>query len=195
MTSTADDGTEGPEFSIPVEVEDLPPEGRTIKRSASRSECAAVASRLGVAGLPRLAVEALARPWDKGGALVTGEVTGAVVQECGVTLEPFESSVSERFERCFLPAHLAAARAAEETRVDVDVEDKDPPELLEDGRFDVGEVAVEEFALALDPFPRKPGAVLDAVYAGGEDTQEPEKASPFAVLERLKKDGESGGSG
>jgi glycosyltransferase involved in cell wall biosynthesis len=57
--------------------------------------------------------------------------------------------------------------------------DDESPDLIENGQIDLGQYAVEQLALRLDPFPRKPGA---------EFVQPPEPAeiSPFAVLKQLR---------
>ena len=58
----------------------------------------------------------------------------------------------------------------------------DPPDAIIDDTIDLGVVAAEFTALALDPYPRKPGAAFDDLTDPG-DAEEP---SAFAVLERLK---------
>ncbi|CAN2532162.1 hypothetical+protein [Methylocapsa aurea] len=71
--------------------------------------------------------------------------------------------------------------------------DEDAPDPLVDGRIDLGAIVAEFFALALDPYPRKPGAC----FAPPVDTTEaeeqepaPTRASPFAHLrDALDKDG------
>jgi hypothetical protein len=62
------------------------------------------------------------------------------------------------------------------------LDDEDPPEPLPDGFIDLGALAVEFLALALDPFPRKPGAAFDS--ADSDETP-----SPFAALAALKQGG------
>ena len=58
---------------------------------------------------------------------------------------------------------------------------------IEDGKIDLGQYAVEQLALALDPFPRKPGATF-------VQPEEPAEISPFAALKALKpRDGEGRG--
>jgi uncharacterized metal-binding protein YceD (DUF177 family) len=61
----------------------------------------------------------------------------------------------------------------------VTLEDDDPPDEIEGGVVDLGAYVVEHLALALDPFPRKPGVEFEA------PAQESEP-SPFAALARLK---------
>ena len=78
----------------------------------------------------------------------------------------------------------ATEREGEEDEGEIDLElDDDSPDQIEDGRLDLGQYAVEQLALSLDPFPRKPGAVF-------EQPKEPGEISPFAVLKTLRpKDG------
>jgi len=56
----------------------------------------------------------------------------------------------------------------------------EPPETLVDGVVDLGVVATEFLMLAIDPYPRKPGAVF-------EPPQNPDAGShPFAALAALR---------
>ena len=63
--------------------------------------------------------------------------------------------------------------------VELDLEADDPPDVLDAETLDLARYLVEHLALALDPFPRKPGAVFEPPVGA-----EPE--SPFAVLKALK---------
>ncbi|KAF7441445.1 Ubiquinol-cytochrome C chaperone [Pyrenophora tritici-repentis] len=53
------------------------------------------------------------------------------------------------------PAGRGRAAGNRRNRSHLDEEDAD---LIEDGKIDLGQYAVEQLALSLDPFPRKPGA-------------------------------------
>ena len=55
----------------------------------------------------------------------------------------------------------------------------DPPEVLEGDSIDLAAYLYEYLALAIDPFPRKPGAVF-------EYKSPVQESSPFDVLSRLK---------
>ncbi|HQT52251.1 MAG TPA: DUF177 domain-containing protein, partial [Phenylobacterium sp.] len=59
----------------------------------------------------------------------------------------------------------------------------DPPDVLADEEIDLSAYLIEQLALEIDPFPRKPGAVFE--YA--PDTTD---LSPFAALKKLKGEGE-----
>ncbi len=65
----------------------------------------------------------------------------------------------------------------------VDPEGVDPAEPLPAEGIDLGELVVQELAVALDPYPRKPGAEVPAEYRPPEvETKE----GPFAALKALK---------
>ena len=69
--------------------------------------------------------------------------------------------------------------------VEVSIDD-DAPDPIEDGRIDLGQYAIEQLALTLDPFPRKPGAEF-------VQPPEPVEISPFAVLKAFKAPDDSQG--
>ena len=110
-----------------------------------------------------------------------GRVVADAVQTCGLTLEPLPVHVDRKFSVQMVEA---TERDEDEAEGEIDLElDDDSPDQIEDGRLDLGQYAVEQLALSLDPFPRKPGAVF-------EQPKEPGEISPFAVLKTLRpKDG------
>ena len=72
--------------------------------------------------------------------------------------------------------------------VDIDVLGADEPEPIADGRIDLGEAVVQQLAIALDPYPRAPGAELPAQYSAEEANGSRDDAvTPFAALGRLRK--------
>ncbi len=152
--------------------------GPVSRRIAADAESRArIAFELGLDGLDRLEAELEASSWLDG-ARVRGRFDAVVRQTCGVTLEPMESRLSGDFERKILPAGSPNAPAQPEEAV-LDPEAEDPPDLIEDEAIDLGAILVEQLALEVDPFPRKPGAVFDA-------NPDERPASPFAVLKDFK---------
>src|SRR5690606_20759411 len=104
-------------------------------------------------------------PWKRHGVRVTGRVTADITQECVVTLDPVRATIDEAVEGIFLPADSRLARGGFEDGGEVllDADGPDGPETFSGDTIDAGALAEEFFALAIDPYPRKPGAVL-----GGE---------------------------
>ena len=136
-----------------------------------------IASELGLDGLDRLEAETEVSPWLDG-ARVRGRLRALVRQTCGVTLDPLESEIDQDFEVSLLPAGSPNAPVAPEDSV-IDPDAEDPPEIIEGDEIDLGALVIEQLALEIDPFPRKPGAVFDA----GPEENPP---SPFAALKDFK---------
>ena len=99
-----------------------------------------------------------------------------MVQPCVVSLDPVTTRIEQDVARTWLPA---AAAGVEELIVDPDEDDEADP-LGE--RIDLGLVATEALALALPPYPRKPGARLEPLAGDGPD----DTAKPFASLAALR---------
>jgi len=107
-----------------------------------------------------------------------------VVQSCVVTLEPVTSHISRKFHRelHLIPnVHRFADKGG---AVTLDAADDDAPEEIARSRYDLAGPLLEEFVLAIDPYPRAPGVAFEGPAA------EPDKPeSPFAVLKQLKGQG------
>ena len=176
-------------FSRPLAVDDVRESGLRLKLQASEAECAELAADDGLVALRDLNVEVEVSRRGRDGLHVQGRVSAVVTQTCVLSLEPFEANVDEPFELDYAPEAEAAAayeRAMAQIEAAVDkaavlAEQPDPPDPIINGKIDLGALAAEFLALALDPYPRKPGVEFDGVA-------EPEKISPFAALEKLKRD-------
>jgi uncharacterized metal-binding protein YceD (DUF177 family) len=166
-------------FSRPVKVEALPRDGLTQIVEATLAERAAVAEQLGLVDVAKLAATFLMKRAGEG-VRVTGAVHAELTQTCVVTLEPFPVTLNEPIDVRFArPIEEPSGRRSKAERLAMDTED--PPDPIVDGKIDLGALAVEFLALALDPYPRKPGA---------EFTPPPEEAppaSPFVVLPEMAK--------
>lgn len=179
---------ETPEFSIPVTLADIPSEGREFAFEANDAQRRRLAERFDLLELRTFKGTATLKPWRKIGFALEGRFDADVVQACVVTLEPVESRLDDRFRIHFLPAELLAEQAGapgSEREIVIDAESEEPPEPMEGETIDIGEAVAEQLALALDPYPRKPGVAFEAEPESPEAVEE--KPNPFAVLEKLKK--------
>ena len=82
-----------------------------------------------------------------------------------------------RFVSAGTPEAQPYAGPAREVAIDPDA--PDPPETMQGTTVDLGALVEEMFVLAIDPYPRAPGAALPAEAV---DEPDPEEESPFAVL-------------
>ena len=111
---------------------------------------------------------------------VTGRVEAKVEQTCVVSLDGFETAVDEEVDVTFA-APPPRVRGDADGAVEIELRDDMPDELAGD-TIDLGAVTAEFFALALDPYPRKPGVAFEVpADAGASD-------SPFARLAQLRPD-------
>lgn len=192
-------------FSRPLAAVDVPEDGLELTISADASERAALAEADDLAALSRLEAKLKVTRAGRGGLRVAGELTADVRQTCVVTLEEFDARVVEPIDVSFAPEAAPAAppptermsrrrREAEpeeqkEPRASRHIADldEDAPDRLVDGRIDLGAIVAEFLALALDPYPRKPGALFappeeKAPEEKVEEEKPPAKVSPFAGL-------------
>lgn len=165
-----------PEWSRPLRLAAIPPAGRDERIAASPAECAALARRFGIPAITRIEAR-LHLNREPGEAIrARGVLTADVVQECVVTLEPVPQRVEAPIDLRFLP---------DDRPFSDDPEGPDEIALDGDG-LDLGEAVAEQLALALDPYPRAPGAAAAAPQVL-PDTEGGEPAGPFARLEALRK--------
>ncbi|MBD3661606.1 MAG: DUF177 domain-containing protein [Arenibacter algicola] len=182
------------EFSRPVQVADLTTGERSIDIEATPGERDARAARLGVNGLDALSARAALQILSNGDVRLTMHAQARVRQTCVVTLAPMESDVNVDFTTTYSAAPVEDWGHDEEEFADIDA-DIEPPEPLENGQIDLGEAAVEQLALEIDPFPRVKGATFDGFTTDPNAAEEDAKAkpNPFAVLSKLKTTSENQG--
>ena len=171
-----------PEFSRPLALERIGPTGTEVSVKADAEERAALAERFGIVAIHALSSRFVATPWRRGGVEVRGEIAAEVEVVSVISLEPFTTGIGESVVRYFqaetAPGHKPAVLSVEPL-------EEEEPDIIVGGAIDLGEIAAESLALALDPYPRKSGEVFhgETTEIAGERQQE----SPFAVLSRLKK--------
>ena len=158
----------------------MPIEGREVRAAATDAERAEVATFLEVSEVPQLEVAITALPF-RDGLRVSGRLVAAVVQPCVVTFVPVRQDIDEPIDRIFLPGREQVA-APGKAEVYVDPEEDDAPDYFEGHEVDLSDMILEALALAIDPYPRAPGASLDDVLPAGKDVS----LSPFAGLQSLK---------
>jgi uncharacterized metal-binding protein YceD (DUF177 family) len=153
-----------------------------VKRALCADEAARrrIAKALGLESLDRLEAELRVASWLDG-VEISGRWSARVGQICGVTLEPFASDLQGEIHLRAVPEGSPALSGPDEAggELDLDPEADDPPDMLESDRVDLAAYVVEDLALAIDPFPRKPGVAFEA-------PEQPGELSPFAVLAKLK---------
>ena len=162
-----------PEFSRPVALARIPPGGREERFDAKPAERDALARRFGIPAINRLTAVLRLRPEPGGTFSAEGRLSAEVVQACVVTLDPVTQQVEEPVALRILPEGAEASEDPE-----------GPDEIEAEGdAADLGEALAEQLSLALDPYPRAPGAALPQEGEGGAEAP----SGPFAALASLRK--------
>ncbi len=158
------------EWTHPVVLANIPAGGQHLRLEAPEAALPAIAARLGLPAVAALSAELALTPERGGRVAVRGSLRARVTQECVVTLAPLPAEVAEDFAWRLLPPGEEPSDG-----------DDDPDDIPADesGVVDLGEELVQQLSLALDPYPRAPGADIPPEHAGGAH-------GPFAALARLK---------
>ena len=151
---------------------------------ATEAERADVAARFKLISVDSLSADMDVRRSAAGLIVIDGVLRAEVVHTCVVSLEPAPQRIDEPFHLTLVPAGSKAAPPEPKPGAEILVDpEADQPEVVAGPTIDLGGIVIEHFSLALDPYPRAPGAELPAEAAVGADAPDP---SPFAALAALK---------
>jgi hypothetical protein len=161
------------------DLSDLTQAGAEVRVTAAPENLPGLANWAGVDSVKRFAATVTLRRLTQSRFQFDAKLTADVVQSCVVTLEPVPSRISRRVTR---ELHLAPRVPREESgELTLSAGDDDVPETILSLDYDLAAPLLEEFALAIDPYPRKEGVA----FTPPADAEGAE-ASPFAVLKALK---------
>jgi len=176
-------------FEAEVRVASLDPQAETpVERRLTEAECTALARFLGIEGVAALGFAGGVRRWGDKGWEVAGRLEAVVTQACVVSLEPVEERVDTAVVRRYMPgAEQLAPDTVELGPEDLPADDADEIEGFGDS-IDLAALMVESLALALEPYPRAPGAAFDGHLhaAPGVTPLSDEAMRPFSQLAALK---------
>ncbi|MCW8087246.1 YceD family protein [Sabulicella glaciei] len=159
------------EFHHPLVLANVPSTGLSLRLVPDAAQREALARRFGLLAIHSMEGELRLAPESGGRIAVLGTIRAEVEQECVVSLAPLQARVEEGFAWRLLP-----------DGVEPSDEDEDPDDIpSEDGVVDLGETLAQQLSLALDPYPRAPGAELPEEGVGDA------AHGPFAALSRLRK--------
>lgn len=139
------------ELHSQVRTDRIGPDGLEIIVQANEAECDALARRMQLPAIRSLTCRFRLTRARNDVVHAVGQLCARVVQTCVITMEDFEAPVEEAFTLNFVPA------GQESEQLDLEAEDEVP---FANNTLDLGEAAAEQLGLALDPYPRQPGAEL-----------------------------------
>lgn len=161
------------ELFHPVPLDRIGAAGLDVVVEASAAECAALAERMQVPAVHALTCRYHLTREQHDQIAASGHLRARITQTCVLSLEDFEAEIDEVFRVRFVPA------GEEADEIDPESDDDLP---YEGNSIDLGAATAEQLGLAIDPYPRMPGAELPA-----EDTSADKPANPFAGLAGLRK--------
>jgi uncharacterized metal-binding protein YceD (DUF177 family) len=169
-------------WRVPILVAQIPDTGLHRDIEADPAVRASVADVGGLREVLSAQASLDVTPMSGGRFHVAGRVRARIGQNCVVTLEDIESDIDEPIDLIFAPPEQIPQMAAlVDEAAESDEEVPDPPEPIENGMIDLGRVATDALYLAVDPYPRKSGAVFEPVV----EAADPED-HPFAALKALQ---------
>jgi len=168
-----------------VNVAHLPGKGLPVWLEADDAQRDALAREHGLLSVERFRFDFTLSRWQGSAVKVHGKVAADIVQACIVTLEPVPAAIGEDVDAIFVPegSRLFRPEFYEKGELVLDAEGEDAPETFKGDMIDVGALAEEFFALAIDPYPRKEGAVAEVAPGVGPD--EPEQGPLAEKLGQL----------
>ncbi|MDJ0612179.1 MAG: DUF177 domain-containing protein [Rhizobiaceae bacterium] len=176
-----------PDLSVPVSK--LPNSGRHIIFDADAADLQEISSEIGVEKVSEFAAKLLARPWNKGGMALKGELVVNLEQACVVTSEPVPATLNVNIDRKYLPVGKTIRREKtnEDGELVIDPDASDLPDEFSGDTINLWEAILEEIVLELDPFPRTPNAEISVEYLPEDDANSAAEQthSPFAELNAL----------
>lgn len=173
-----------PEFSRPFAIDDIESKGSSVELVADAAERRRLAERFDLLSLDRLVAQLTVTRGASGIPIrVRGRLQASVVQSCVLSLEPVASEIDEAVEAEYAPA---SSEGPEEI---FHFDQPEPPEPLEGGSLELGELVAQHLSVALDPYPKKAGVEPLEWGQPGPAGEAADPVNPFSVLASLRKKG------
>ncbi len=165
-----------PELSHPVQIGKIGSQKREIKLVADDATRKKIAERYKILAVDHLSGHlSYYRQGKK--IFVSGTIKASLVQACVLTLQPVAEEIEENFDYCFVRMDKIAAQTDNQ---DAELlENLDGPEPIFGENIDLGELIVEQVALAMALYPRIEGAEWPEQASDGGET------SAFADLRKI----------
>ncbi len=159
-------------LSYTIDVNKITSKKRVEKIQADADECSLLAERLKILEVTNLSAELILQ--RKGDLIsMSGSFTSEVVQECVATLKPVHNQIEDTFEIVFYDADKGELEG-----IKVEYEE------FHDNVLDIGDVIIQQLALALPSYPKADGVEFFDHIEEAEplETTEKETYRPFETL-------------
>ncbi len=157
-----------------------PGEPYSFSEVADTAESVSIATHLEALSVKKLRFDGILEPVGKRDWRLRGNLGATVSQPCVVTLEPVTTRIDTDVNRLY-SASAAPVPDGAELGPEDDINIEPLPAAL-----DLGEIAVEEIALALPAYPKRPEAELPNAATDPADPGPETRENPFAALAALR---------
>jgi uncharacterized metal-binding protein YceD (DUF177 family) len=107
-------------------------------------------------------------------------MSAEIQQFCVISGETVSGNLVESVDERFGPS--------DETGIEIAFEEENTPEPIIDGRIDLAEIIAQYLGVAIDPYPRAPGAKIMQQYQDEEEEMLETRKNPFGVLSSLQRE-------
>ena len=171
------------EFSRPVTADKIGVGVVFLECKAKEYELTSLVERFGLFSLESMMFSLKFKRSESTGIIeAVGRLAAVGSQKCVVTLEPVKFELNHPISWKF------DVKPAGVRETDFGIDMLEAAELIENNQIDFGELAAQQLAIMLDPYPRKPGAKIppDGLWFGSNNENDDENR-PFGALHRLKR--------
>jgi len=152
-----------PEYSYLVPLDSLGATAKKLTLTVGEKARTALAKRFGLIAVDSFTAALTVRRLPHSSLVrVEGSFAADIVQRCGVTQEPVPAHIEEPLAARFGPEEASPAE------VEFDPDEEDPPEPFTGDAIELGEWLAQCLAVAMDPYPRAPGAEWEPLTEDGE---------------------------
>ena len=152
--------------------------GDQVVLDADEAERAALAKAVAVLEVPKFSARIVLKKLSPTRFSLHYDLAAEILQACVVTLEPLAARITKDFVR---ELHHTPSLNRVTREIIITPGDDELPDEIESLHYDLAAPLLEEFLLAIDPYPRATGVEFAPPEGMG---YKPE--SPFAVLKALK---------
>ena len=171
------------EFSKILLAEALGEAAKFVRLEANAVECAALAVRFELVSVESLVGDLIIER-IKGSEIirVRGRMSAEIQQFCVISGETVRGNLVESVDERF--------SSSDETGIEIEIafEEENPPEPIMEGKIDLAEIIAQYLAVAIDPYPRAPGAKIPQQYQDEEGDMLETRKNPFEVLSSLQRE-------
>lgn len=166
------------------DLSDLSSAGAEIRVTANAEQCKKLAAWFDVEAVEKFEAVVTLQKLSQSRFRYEARLDCDLVQSSVLTLEPLRTHIAEEFSRELHLAHRLRRGVIKDEELTLSAGDDDAPEEVDSPVYDLAGPLLEEFSLALDPYPKGTGEAFSAP----EET-ESKPPNPFAILKTLKDKG------